>query len=332
LLDVLDRQSRHLVRLTDDLLDISRITRNKISLRNEQVELSTILKETIDTFRPACDRGGVQLEAELPSEPVYLSGDSARLAQIFGNLLNNACKFTDKGGRVSVAVERQNGHAVVRVRDTGIGIAPEKIPHIFEMFVQADTSMSRATAGLGIGLTLVKTMVEMHGGSVEAVSHGPGSGSEFIVKLPALDGRAPKDPTPAPMPGERLPRLSILLVDDNADAVAALSMLFRLRGSKAEVAEDAETALRRFDELRPDLVILDIGLPGMDGHHLAREIRRRSHGRDVLLIALSGWGRDEDILRSHEAGCDLHLVKPVEQNELLEQIEKLIAVRKPAFS
>jgi two-component system, chemotaxis family, CheB/CheR fusion protein len=314
-LDVLQRQVNQMVRLVDDLLDAGRISRGKIDLRRERVELSSAIGHAAEAIRTASEQRGQQLTVTLPADPVYLNADPIRLTQIVGNLLNNACKFTDDGGRIWLTAERASDglapQVVIRVRDTGVGIAPDRLESIFDMFTQVDTSLERSSTGLGIGLTLVKTLAELHGGTVEARSAGLGHGSEFVVRLPAMV----ETDTPAPQPTTIAPAATpacILVVDDNHDAAESLAMLLKLNGHDTHTAHDGLAAVEAAAALRPDVILLDIGLPGLNGYEVARRIRdqRGGDGRPFL-VALTGWGQDEDRRRSKEAGFDAHVVKPV---------------------
>jgi two-component system CheB/CheR fusion protein len=328
MLDVIERQVRHLTRLVDDLLEVSRITRGEISLRKESVDVRGVVVRAVETAQPWIDQRGHRLTLERPPEPMTLDGDPMRLEQVFANLLHNAAKYTEPGGRIEVRVAREDDHAAVRVRDNGIGIAPELLPHVFELFTQGDRSLDRTRGGLGIGLTLVKRIVELHGGTIEARSEGVGRGSELIVRLPAA-ARAGVG-TPAPMRPvadvERHPdRLQVLIVEDQLDAAESLAELVRLKGYEADVALDGPAALERAAERRPDVVLLDLGLPGLDGYAVAGRLRELPGLGSALLVALSGYGRDEDRRRSQAAGIDHHLVKPVDFREL----DRLLASVRP---
>jgi CheY-like chemotaxis protein len=313
---MMQRQVAQMVRLIDDLLDVSRISRGAIDLQLGRVELASIIHDAVAATGPICDSQGLELAVELPAEPVYLHADPARLAQIVGNLLNNACKFTPAGGRVELAADVEQDAAVIRVRDTGIGIAPEQLSHIFDMFMQGDASLERSQSGLGIGLTLVKRLVEMHGGSVEATSAGIGRGSEFTVRLPTMHAPPPAAARPsaddAVVTGRR-----ILVVDDNRDAAESLAMLLRLSKNDVHVAYDGEEAFDSAARLRPEVILLDIGLPKLNGYEVARRIRREPWGKTAVVVALTGWGQDEDRAQSNDAGFDGHLVKPVEHSALM---------------
>ena len=307
--EVIERQVLHLSRLVDDLLDISRITQGKVKLQKEPVEMRSVVNRAVETVRPFVESRRHELVLDLPSEPMVLEGDLIRLAQVVANLLHNAAKYTQNGGRIELGAERQDGHLVLRVRDNGIGIPDEMLGRIFDLFTQVDRSLSRSEGGLGVGLTLVRSLVAMHDGSVAARSDGPGQGTEFEIRLPALAHVemtleiSPERPAP---PASR----KVLVVDDNADAAESLAMILSLRGHEARTALDGPEALAVAREFRPEVVMLDIGLPGMDGYEVARRLRA-DHG-GILLVALTGYGQDEDRRRSKEAGFDHHLVKPVD--------------------
>jgi PAS domain S-box-containing protein len=313
---MLERQVGQMARLVDDLLDVSRITRGKIELRRELVDLEPLVRQAVEAARPLFQRLGQELEVELPAEPIHLDADATRIAQIVGNLLSNAAKFTDKGGRIALAVSREGHEAVVRVRDTGIGIAAEQRTRVFEMFTQVDTSLERSRDGLGIGLTLVKTLVDMHGGTVEVHSEGLGHGSEFIVRLPVAKERptsvavAPKADA-EPVAGRR-----ILIVDDNEDGAESLAMLLALDGHETRTVHDGLEALKAAEEFRPHTVLLDIGLPKLNGYEVCRRLRSEPWGKDLVLVALTGWGQVEDRQRSRDAGFDAHIVKPIDHSAL----------------
>jgi PAS domain S-box-containing protein len=317
----LERQLGQLVRLVDDLMDVSRIARGKLELRKERVELASVIHQSAEVSRPLAESAGHELIVSLPREPIYLYADPARLAQVFGNLLTNACKYTEPGGRIWVAAARQGGDVVVSVKDTGVGIPPDKLGSVFEMFNQIDRSLERSQGGLGIGLTLVKRLVEMHGGSVEAHSKGTGRGSEFVVRLPVLLEEArPETPTaePAPAAARR-----ILVVDDNRDAATSLALLLQLTGNEAQIAFDGLEAVEATAAFRPDVILLDIGLPKLNGYDACRRIREQPWGRGVMLVALTGWGQEEDRRQSKEAGFDHHMVKPVDLAALTALLAEL---------
>jgi signal transduction histidine kinase/CheY-like chemotaxis protein len=308
---IIARQARHLSRMVDDLLDVSRVSSGKIALSREHVDLRDVAERAVAAFREAGRISRHHLSVSTASAVVY--GDSTRLQQIVWNLLDNALKYTPAGGRVTLTLVRTPGGAELSVRDTGVGIAPELLPHVFDLFVQAGRSLDRAEGGLGLGLTLVRRLVELHGGSVRASSDGPGQGSEFVVRLPALSG----SPEPAPRPaGVSSPSRRILLVEDNADAREALALLLESWGHRVEQAADGLTGLQEARADPPDVALIDVGLPGMDGYALAREIRAEPRCRGVRLIALTGYSRSRDRERGQEAGFDTYLVKPVDPGHL----------------
>jgi signal transduction histidine kinase/DNA-binding response OmpR family regulator len=311
--DVIDRQVKHLVRLVDDLLDVSRITCGKVRLQLEPVPLAAIVAEAVEASNPEIEAREHLLEVIVPPEAVWVQGDATRLAQVVTNLLNNAAKYTDPGGRIWLTVGQEDEAAVVRVRDTGVGIPPEMLSTVFNLFTQADRSLDRSQGGLGIGLTLVKRLVEMHGGSVEAHSAGAGRGSEFVVRLPAFaGGSAGAGLAGAEAPAAPGAPCGVLLVDDNVDAAESLAILLRLGGCEVRVVHDGPSALAAALLSPPEFVVLDIGLPGMDGYEVARRLRADPATRDAVLVAVTGYGREEDQARSREAGFDHHFVKPVE--------------------
>ncbi len=308
---LMGRQVDQMVRLIDDLLDISRITQGKLLLRKERVEIAAVVQSAVETSRPLIEASAHELTVMAPLEPIYLEADQVRLAQVIANLLTNAAKYTEQGGQISLTVQRQHGQAMISVRDTGIGIPADHLSHIFEMFSQVAPALERAQGGLGIGLALVKGLVELHGGTVEARSEGAGMGSEFIVRLPVLEV-----PAPAFNPGHnggtsrRAAKRRILVVDDNRDAAETTAMILRLMGHDTHTAHDGLEALQAAATLRPSVLLLDIGLPKMNGYEAARRIRQEPWGSDVTLIALTGWGQEEDKRRALEAGFDHHLTKP----------------------
>jgi signal transduction histidine kinase len=307
--EMMERQLRHLVRLVDDLLDISRITLGKVELKKERVDFRTVLGSALESTRPLIEASHHELTVRLPSDPMPLDADPTRLAQIVANLVNNAAKYTPSGGRIQLAAEVEESTLVVRVSDTGIGIPAAMLPRVFDMFTQVGRSIDRSQGGLGVGLTLVRRLLELHGGTVDAESAGDNQGSTFIVKLPlAVRAEAPDVPAPrAPTQHAR----RILVVDDNADAAESLSMLLELEGHATRVAHDGAGALRAAAEFLPDAVFLDIGMPGMNGYQVARQLRE-TYGPALRIIALTGWGAEGDRRRAHAAGFDHHLVKPVD--------------------
>jgi PAS domain S-box-containing protein len=335
-LHMMDRQLGQMVSLIDDLLDLSRISQGKIVLKRERLELARLVREAVDTVRPAIADSGNSLTLELADEPLRVEADPTRLAQVFTNLLTNAAKYTERGGSIRVTVTRDGSDARVAVRDTGIGLAPAQLPRIFEMFTQVERATDRAQGGLGIGLWLVRQLVELHGGRVEASSAGPGKGSMFEVRLPlavaapapapaatpapvptGAPAAAPAPPVAAPAPARVPGRRRVLVVDDNRDAANSLALLLDHMGHETRVAHDGAEALEMAATYRPDIVLLDIGMPRMNGFDAARALRREPWGRDMTLIALTGWGQEHDRRSSQEAGFDHHLVKPVEPGSLL---------------
>jgi len=312
---MMGRQLNQLVRLVDDLLDISRITTGKLELRKERLNLASVLRAAVEASRPVIDGGRHELTFTLPPDPILLDADPARLAQVFLNLLNNAAKYSEPGGHIRLSVARDGGEVVVSVRDTGIGIPAAALPHVFEVFVQVDAAWQRAQGGLGIGLSLVKEFVERHGGRVEARSDGPGKGSEFVVRLPIeVETAAVLPPTLAET--SHGPRRRVLVVDDNRAAAESLAMLLGYMGHEVRTAYDGEAGLATAAAFRPELILMDLGMPRVDGYEAARRIRTEPWGRGPFLVALTGWGTDDDRQRTHDAGFDRHLVKPVSPDAL----------------
>jgi signal transduction histidine kinase len=316
--DIIARQVAHMTRLVDDLLDVSRITRGKIVLRRERLDLAVPLASAVESSRPVVEAGGHELVVEPPAGPLAVSGDAARLAQVFGNLLTNAAKYTDRGGRITLAARRDGGDAVVTVTDTGIGIAPEHLPGLFDMFSQVAPALERSQGGLGIGLALVRSLVELHGGRVEARSDGPGKGSTFAVRLPLLAAApaAPPPPPPRLNGTAKRPRRRVVVADDNVDSAESLAMLLTVLGHEVKTAHDGAAAVELADRFRPDVLILDIGMPGMTGYEAAAHVRRQPWGRGMVLAALTGWGQEDDRKRAEAAGFDHHFTKPVAADEL----------------
>ena len=314
--DTMERQLAQLVRLVDDLLDLNRITHNRLELRTQPIDLASVLQQALEASRPLAEAAQHTLHVTLPDEPIYVKADPARLAQVFGNLLNNSSKYMRPGGAIDLAVQREGAQVRVSVKDSGIGIPPDQLERIFEMFTQVERADHAAAGGLGIGLTLVKRLLQMHGGSIEARSAGEGQGSEFIVRLPTVDAPAAPVAQPAAVPCE-VPAQRILVVDDNADSAESLAVLLQMSGHEVYTAHDGEAAIEAADAHRPDVVLLDIGLPKVNGHDVCRHIRAQPWGRDIRLVALTGWGQANDRRRSHEAGFDGHLVKPVGPEALL---------------
>ncbi len=319
----MERQLGQMVRLVDDLLDVNRITHNRLELREARVALGAVVEQAVEACRPLVDASGHVLSVTLGDEPCYLRADVARLAQVFGNLLSNSCKYMDPGGQITLTAGQEGNQAVVRVKDHGMGIPADKLDSVFEMFTQVESSLERAQGGLGIGLTLVKRLVAMHGGTVEACSAGVAKGSEFVVRLP-LDGSEPPS-SAAASPEQRnvVPSRRILVVDDNTDAATSLAVLLELEGHKTLAVHDAFGAIDAAEKYRPDVVLLDIGLPRMSGHEVCRHLRERPWGKDLVMIALTGWGQTEDRRKSQEAGFDGHLVKPVSYMTLAAMLSSL---------
>ncbi|MBV9891204.1 MAG: PAS domain S-box protein, partial [Rhizobacter sp.] len=320
---VMERQLGHLVRLIDDLLDVSRISLDKLTLRLEPTDLAAVIAHAVEACRPAAERAGQHVDVRVPEIAVRLNADRARLSQVFSNLIGNACKFTPDGGSVAVEAEVRDGAAVVTVRDNGIGIAAEDLDRVFEMFLQVDESFERAHGGLGVGLTLVRRLVEMHGGTVVARSAGLGHGSEFVVTLPLASAPAiVRVAEPDRGDAAAASRKRMLVVDDNGDSAESLALLLALAGHETHVAHDGPEALTRADALRPDAVLLDLGLPGLNGYEVCRRLRVEPWAREIPIIAITGWGQDEDRQRSKEAGFDAHLVKPVVFEELTALLDE----------
>jgi signal transduction histidine kinase len=325
---VIQRQVEHLVRLIDDLVDVSRITRGLISLRREPTDLGGVVAQAIETVRPLVDSRNHTLVADVQASGIMIDGDSARLSQVIGNILSNAAKFTDPGGRIELAVARDGQQAVIRVLDNGRGIPGEMLPQIFDLFTHCEQPLDRAVGGLGIGLAIVRQLVEMHGGTVRAASDGPGCGTEIVVRLPMMFAMTPTAlPARTPEASTQLESARrILVVDDNRDAAEALSLLLQLRGHDVKTAEDGFEALRIAPDFGPEIVILDLGMPKLNGYETAAHIRKEPWGRDLPLIALTGWGQPKDRQRTVEAGFNEHLVKPVGQQELIDAITRVMPI------
>jgi len=317
-----------MTRLIDDLMDVSRISRGKIELRRERLELVQVIQEAIESSRPLIEQEGHELTAILPPGAILLDADRIRLTQVFLNLLNNAAKFSARGGRIDVTAERQGGDVVVSVKDTGVGIPAAKLASVFEMFSQVEGVLARSQGGLGIGLCLAKQIVEMHDGHIEVRSDGLDKGSEFVVRLPMAgeltETRETGDDGDRQTPTSEL---RILVVDDNVDAATSLAILLKIMGNTLHLAHDGEAAVEAARKYRPDVVLLDIGLPKLNGYDVARAIRQEPWGRNMVLIAVTGWGQDEDKRKSEEVGFDRHLVKPVDPQALMKLLTELHVVK-----
>lgn len=317
-LDVIERQVEHMARLLDDLLEASRISRGTFELRKERIELTSALFSAIETAQPLIEARRHILSVDTPPEPVWLDADPVRLAQVFSNLLHNAAKYTDPGGQIHIKAQREGKWICVCVRDTGIGISPEMLPRVFEMFSQAGSAIDRAQGGLGIGLALVKGLVDMHGGNVEVRSEGVNKGSEFIVRLPVVEptGETASENQPSPETCTNPDIRRVLVADDNHDAAESLAVLLQLKGHEVEVAHNGRDALRLAARFQPDVALLDIGMPELNGYDLAKAIRATDWGKDIRLVAVTGWGQDDVRERALRAGFDQHLTKPVDERTL----------------
>lgn len=325
---IMERQLQQMVHLIDDLLDVSRISRGKLNLQTERIELAMVVRHALEISRPLIEASGHELTVALPDESIPVDADTVRLAQVFSNLLNNAAKYTERGGRIRLTLERAGNDAIVTVTDTGVGIRTEHLPHIFEMFAQVDQSLERSQGGLGIGLTLVKRLTEMHGGTVDASSDGHNKGSTFRVHLPVAGGPLPQRlPSASTCASESAVELCrVLIVDDHEDTAASMSTILRIMGHDVRVAHDGQTAVAEAASYQPDVVLLDIGLPKMSGYEVARRIREQSWGKEMKLVALTGWGQEEDKRRAKETGFDHYMVKPVEPVALEELLKKLCPI------
>ncbi len=325
---LMQRQLDQIVRLVDDLLDVSRISTGKLVLRKERVELRSVVNGAVETSRPLIERMGHRLTVTLPEQKLTVDADPTRLGQVFCNLLNNAAKYSDRGGHVRLTAERQGGDVLVSVNDTGVGIAADHLPGIFQMFSQVEGTLERSQDGLGIGLTLVKRLVELHGGRIEARSEGPGKGSEFVVRLPLVaEASGPLAPAATGEPPAPESSLRILIVDDNRDSADSLGMLLRIMGNDIRTAYDGQQGVDLAGEFRPDVLLLDIGLPKLNGFEACRRIREQPWGQRMTVIAVTGWGQDGDRQRTHEAGFDYHMVKPVDPQAVMKLLAGLQAVK-----
>jgi signal transduction histidine kinase/DNA-binding response OmpR family regulator len=325
--DVIERQVGQIARLLDDLLDVSRITRDKLELRKSQVTLASVVQSALETSRPLIDEAGHDLTVVLPAEPVYLDADPVRLAQVFSNLLNNAAKYTPEGGRIRLSAERQGNEVVISVKDTGIGIGSDMLPHVFKMFSQTKVALERSQGGMGIGLWLVTNLVEMHGGSIEAHSDSSGQGSEFIVRLPLVVKNIVPETVPPSEDEQCVRKYRLLVVDDQKHGADILAKLLRKKGQEVHTAYGGEEAIVAAERLRPDVILLDIGMPKVNGYDVCRHIRNQSWGQGMYLVALTGWGQEDDRRRSEEAGFNCHLVKPVNSAVLMKLLASITAER-----
>jgi CheY-like chemotaxis protein len=332
--EIMERQVNQMVRLVDDLLEVSRITRNKMELRKEPVELAAILRTAVETSRPLIDDLEHQLAISMPTEPITLHADPVRLSQVIANLLNNAAKYTPRGGQIRLSARQENETAVVTVADNGLGIPNDMLPLVFEMFAQVDHSIDRAQGGLGIGLTLAKSLVEMHHGTIEAHSAGLGQGSEFVVRLPlaSVSAQPVELPDTTVRSATNVQPRRIMIVDDTRDSVFVLGKLLEKLGHQVSVNHDAESALHNAGIQRLDIIISDIAMPKMDGYEFARRVRNEPNLKGVVLVALSGYGQESHLKRSKAAGFDHHLVKPVSIEVLQALLDTLPAIGKPASS
>ena len=321
MLGVLERQVAHLSHIVDDLLDVSRITRGKIRLQKETADLNSMVLSALESARPLIDARKHTVELDFCRDKLFVEADATRISQVALNLINNAAKYTPAGGRISILLSREDAEAVLRVRDNGMGISPELLPKVFDLFIQGDRALDRSEGGLGIGLTIARRIVEMHGGSTIALSEGQGKGAEFVVRLPMV--AAPAATAPIPKSAPPSVRRRILVVDDNRDSADSLAILLTAMGHDARVAYDGQEAIELATQYRPDTVLLDIGLPGKSGYEVARELRSAYDRSQLVLIAVSGYGQDEDRRRGREAGFDHHLVKPVHLAELEAMIGSL---------
>lgn len=335
--DVIDRQVQQMTRVVDDLLDVSRISRGKIKLQKEAVELADVVERAVEMAQPLIETRRHHLTVAVPKERVMLEADPLRLAQVLANLLNNAAKYTEEGGRIWLTATSNQSEATIAVRDTGVGIPAAFLPHIFDLFVQEDRSIEHSQCGLGIGLTLAKSLVELHGGRICAQSAGPGTGSEFEVRLPCRQATANDAPPLRIKPERAKPAaaLRILVVDDNRDSARSLALLLQHSGHKVETVHDGQAALEAIKKQPPDVVLMDIGLPRIDGHEVARQIRTKLGFHNMLLVAMTGYGQVEDRRRSQEAGFNAHLVKPVDLDSLFELLahpELITGGSQPGFN
>jgi PAS domain S-box-containing protein len=319
--EVMERQVEHMTRIVDDLLDISRITGDKLDLRKERVDIAAIVRNAVETSRPLIHAGRHELIVSLPAEPVFVEADPTRLSQVFSNLLNNSAKYTDAGGRIEIEARVEGSQAVVAVRDNGVGISCEALAYVFDMFRQADRSLEKAQGGLGIGLTLVRRLVEMHGGTIKAHSEGVGKGSEFTVRLPVQQTDKPETRRARTQQSPAVAKQRILVVDDNKDSGDTLSLVLKAKGHEVRTARNGQQAIDLTPEFRPNIILMDIGMPKLDGYATTRRIRELESGKDVTIVALTGWSQAEDFQQSKAAGCSAHMTKPVD----FAALDRLIA-------
>lgn len=332
-LGLMRRQMSHMVRLIDDLLDVSRISRGKLELRKQRTDLLATIRQAVEMNQPLCEQFGHRLELALPAEPLFVDGDPSRLAQVIGNVLNNACRYTPRGGHITLRAERRGTDAVISIADTGLGIPPDKLETIFEMFTQLDSSLERSSGGLGIGLHLVRQLVEMHGGDVRALSAGPGQGTQVLIRLPTLPVETTAVPATLPATSQATvksaeadgvaQRARILVVDDNHDSAMTLSLLLKKQGNDVQLAHDGEEAVARAVSFQPDIILLDIGLPKLNGYDACRAIRAQTAKDGLVIVALTGWGQEEDRQLAQLAGFDAHLTKPVDHALLATTLREL---------
>ena len=315
---MLERQVGQMVHLVDDLLDVSRITRGKIELRPQRIELANVVTQAVEASKTQLEQIGHHLNVSQSQEPIYLEGDPVRLTQVLGNLLSNAGKFTPDGGRIELTTSKENGYAILRVKDSGMGIAQEHLSKIFDMFVQIDASLERPSSGLGLGLTLVKKLVDMHGGTVSVRSEGKNKGTEFTLSLPLTEKGPDRPALPTIKTRRNVTGRRILIVDDNQDAAVTLSLLLKKMGNETHTAFDGVAGVEAAEAMQPEIIIMDIGLPRMNGYEACNHIRKQPWGQDIRIIALTGWGQAEDRQKSRDAGFNAHLVKPVDLEELKE--------------
>ncbi len=317
---LMERQVRHLTRIVDDLLEVARLSRGRTALRRERLDLARLVRQSVEDRRGLLESAGLTLEVTVPGTPVWVQADPTRMNQVLGNLLDNAHKFTPSGGSVAVKLSAEADEAVLRISDTGIGIGPEMLPRVFEVFSQADRSLDRDRGGLGLGLSVARGLMEMHGGTIEAESEGIGRGATFTLRLPTVPEPAALGSQPFPAPGRGGSGLRVLVVEDNRDAAESLRMLLEVCGHEVSLAHSGPEGVTAARAIRPHVVLCDIGLPGMDGFAVAARLRKSAETSGARLIAVTGYGEEEDRRRAREAGFDAHLVKPVEPQLLLEHL------------